>query len=333
MSKDESKRMAGNNGAVKKTPVIKKKKIGKSIVFVKFKASLEVEIRLFWHILASQEYSQRWLLNLTPAPVRLSNFPGDDKNPFKSIDLTPSDFLSHASVVRASVRENALVSFITAFEFYLFETLQRLIYIDPELINDSALSIEAKELSSVDPAQFRQWLATKVADKYLRNKTHSEMIVKIDKFAKAGISNSLQLEISEWNKWSLVRNAIVHTSRFVTSDLMRAWPERFRSVGESLNLTDKEVARVHHLALTISSAIDKRAVESIVKKNDARLLAREIFVQQGKDDPRQIRLILNHVLQTPIPVVEIQKILSDQRRGIFDGGWALSHGDLMKILG
>ncbi len=316
-----------------KSKTSKIKKVGRSLTFVKFKASLEIEIRLFWHILATQEYAQRWLSALVPVPDRLTKYSGDNKNPFKSIDLPISDFLSYTPTIQASVRENSIVNFITAFEYYLFEKLERLIYLDLSLINDSGLVFEAKELATVANADFHQWLSTKVADKYLRNKTHSEMISKIDKFSKAGVAKSLESEIAEWNSWSLVRNAIVHTSRFVTLELMQAWPERFKAVGQPLNLTDKEVARVHHLALTIAAAIDKRAVEVIVKKQDARLLAREIFVQKGIDDPREIRQILNHVLQTPIPVVEIQRILSDQRRGISTGGWALSHGELTKILG
>jgi hypothetical protein len=146
-------------------------------------------------------------------------------NPFKSIDLSVPEFLSHAPYIQACVRENAVVSFITAFEFFLFETLERLVYIDPTLINDSSIPIEAKELSLVTDQDVRRWLATKVADKYLRNKTHAEMIARIDKFAKAGVSK--RPEVDEWNKWSLVRNAVVHTSRFVTSDLAVAWPSRF----------------------------------------------------------------------------------------------------------
>ena len=60
------------------------------------------------------------------------------------------------------------VSFITAFEYYLFEILERLIYIDPSLINDSALAIEAKELALIENNDFHRWLSNKVADKYLR---------------------------------------------------------------------------------------------------------------------------------------------------------------------
>lgn len=65
---------------------------------------------------------------------------------------------------------------------------------------------------------------------------------------------------------------------------------------------------------------------------DARLLVRELFVQQGQQDPRKIRLMLNHILQTPIPVIEIEKVLADQRKGKSGDSWDLSHGDLLKVM-
>ncbi len=303
--------------------------MARSITFTKFKVSLEAEIRTFWHLLSCQEYASRWLNNISPQPAHLSNYPGDNKNPFKSIDLSVPDFLSNSSYVQASVRENAVVSFITAFEFFLFETLERLIYIDPSLINDSSIPIEAKELSLVTDQDIRRWLATKVADKYLRNKTHSEMITRIDKFAKSGVSKLPEVE--EWAKWSLVRNAVVHTSRFVTNELAVAWPTRFRCVGEPLNLTDREVARVHHLALTISSAVDERAVASTIKDHDAKLFVRELFIQHGISNPREIRKELGRVLQARMTVPNVEKIVANQKKGIVTDHWHLSHGDFKKI--
>lgn len=226
-----SKGLVGAPETSVKSKTLKTKKFGKSLTFVKFKISLQNEIRLFWHILASQEFSKRWLLAIPTPPAQLSKYPGDDCNPFKSIDLSVPDFISHTAAVSAAVRENSIVSFITAFEFYLFEMLERLIYIEPSLIDDSSLPIEAKELIAIKGDNLRQWLATRIADKYLRNKSHAEMISKIDKFAKAGITSILKNEIAEWNKWSLVRNAVVHTSRFATLDLAQSWPDRFKTVG------------------------------------------------------------------------------------------------------
>jgi len=68
----------------------------RSIAFIKFKKSLENEIRAFWHILVSMEYSSRWLGALAAAPIRLSEFPGDNHPPFTSIDIPPAELATMA---------------------------------------------------------------------------------------------------------------------------------------------------------------------------------------------------------------------------------------------
>src|ERR1039458_4949123 len=109
------------------------------------------------------------------------------------------------------------------------------------LIDHSSMKIEAKELAAAVPrGDVRRWFATRVADNYIRNKNHAEMISKIAKFSKAGISARLKDKIDEWNKWSFVRNAIVHTSRFVTSDLAQIWPAGLHPLGRGLGMSGQE---------------------------------------------------------------------------------------------
>lgn len=307
--------------------------MARSLAFVKFKKSLETEIRMFWHILVSLEYSSRWWDGVVEKPARLSLYPGDNMQPFNCIDVPVEDFLDGIEMTRSSTRENAIVSFVTAFEFYLLETMERMIYIDPSLIDNSSMPFEAKELASIAPtADVRRWLANKVADKYLRNKTHAEMIAKMDRFAKAGVKGALSSEIEEWGHWSLVRNSIVHTSRFATHELSLSWPSRFPHAGAKLSLTDREVRRVHHLALTIAEAIDSRVVETVIKDRDAEFIAREIFVQLGIDNPKEIRRKLAESALGNLSTAKIEKTLSRQRKGSFHDSWSINHGDLSKIL-
>jgi len=306
-------------------------KIKRSLGFVKFKVSIESEIRVFWHLMACQEYTKRWWGSFEEHPARLTEYPGDKKNPFMSIDLTVNQFLLNIPVSQAYIRENALVSFITAFEYYLFETLERLIFVDPSLIEDSSMPIQAKELAQLAGDDVQRWLANKIADKYLRNKSHKEMISRLDTFSKAGVSASFATEIEEWNRWSLVRNAIVHTSRFVTGDLAYAWPARFSHAGHGLAIQDKEVARVHHLAITLANAIDRRAVESVIKGRDVDVLVKELFVQHGMEKPTDIRREVDRILHSSIPPTRVEQLISQQKKGTFPDRWSVSHADLAKI--
>lgn len=305
--------------------------MSKSIAYLKFRSLIEQEIRTFWHVMSALEYAERWLGD--KAPTKLAAFPGDDKYPFRAIDITPAAYMAEQDAVRSHIRENALVSFITTFECYLSEILERLIYLEPSLVGDSDLQIAAKELAEVVPTgDTRRWLAAKVADKYLRNKTHREMITRLDKFCKAGVSSSLSSEIEEWSRWSLVRNSIVHTSRQPTPELVAQWASRFPSTGSPLAIDNKELARIHHLAMRIAERIDARAVSVVIKKRDALLLAREIFVQQGISDPGKLRAALDTVLKVKLTRQDMEKLLGEQRRNAIQDRWELSPRDFARIV-
>jgi hypothetical protein len=305
--------------------------MSKSIAFLKFKSLLEQEIRTFWHVLASLEYAERWLA--TAAPATLAAHPGDKKYPFNAIDISPADFVAEQVLVASHIRENALVSFVTTFECYLSELIERLIYLEPSLVMDSDLQISAKEMAEVVPnTDMRRWLARRVTDKYLRNKTHGAMIERIDKFCKAGVSKSLESEIQEWSRWSLVRNSIVHTSRQVTPDLSAAWPTRFPTAGGAITLENKELSRIHHLALKIASAIDKRAIATLIHKRDEALIAREIFIQRGTSDATALRSVLGNIMPIKITKIDLEGMLAAQRRGVRPDDWSLSMRDLTLVV-
>jgi len=305
--------------------------MSKSVAFLKFKSLLEQEIRTFWHVQASLEYAKRWLL--AEAPSSLTAYPGDSKYPFKAIDISPTNFITEQTLVSSHIRENALVSFVTAFECYLSELLERLIYLEPSLVMDSDLQISAKEMAEVvTNMDMRRWLARRVTDKYLRNKTHGAMIDRIDKFCKAGVSKSLENEIQEWSRWSLVRNSIVHTSRQVTTELSLGWPARFPTAGGPITLENKELARIHHLALKIAAAIDNRAITTLIHKRDEALIVREIFIQRGTSNATVIRSILANTMPIKITRIEIEGVLAAQRRGTSADNWGLSMRELALVV-
>lgn len=299
----------------------------KSVAFLKFRTLLEQEIRTFWHVLASLEYGERWLASHNPA--RLALFAGDNKYPFKAIDISPTEFMAEQPEVASHIRENALVSFVTSFECYLSELLERLIYLEPGLLLDSDIQMAAKDIAvAVQGQDMRRWLAAKIADKYLRNKTHAAMISRMDTFCKSGVAKQLSPELSEWSQWSLVRNSIVHTSRQVTEELSSAWPTRFPMPGGSLKLDNKELARVPHLAIKLAEAIDARAIASIIQKKDELLIARELFVQRGVDQPNALKAALGGIMKAKLTRFELERMLSEQRRGTNNDRWALSVRDL-----
>lgn len=299
----------------------------KSVAFLKFRTLLEQEIRTFWHVLASLEYGERWLT--THNPARLALFAGDNRYPFKAINIPPSEFIAEQAEVASHIRENALVSFVTSFECYLSELLERLIYLEPGLLSDSDIQMQAKDIAvAVQGQDMRRWFAARVADKYLRNKAHAAMISRMDTFCKSGVAKQLASELNEWSQWSLVRNSIVHTSRQVTAELSSAWSARFSTPGGSIKLENRELARIPHLAIKLAEAIDTRAVASVIQKQDELLIARELFVQRGIDQPSALKASLASIMRTKSTRIEIERMLSEQRRGTNNDRWELSVRDL-----
>lgn len=309
---------------MKKPPVQEK-----SIAYAKFKKLIEQEIRNHWHQLSCQEYAQRYLVSINPQPATIAQAPGDNKNPFQSINIPPQDFIKNTSAVQWKIRLNSLVGFVTIFEQYLFDTVERAIYVDPRTVDDSSMPFEAKELCAIDGGSLRSWLAGKMAEKYLRNKTHTEMMARIDKFCLCSASKST--DAKEWEKWTLVRNSIVHTAGFATKDLVTAWPSKFKNTGDPLVLTDADLSAAHTLAIKLATTIDKMAIKNVVKKEDAKLLAKELFIQNGIGKPSEVRLQLNKILQSTLTDNQIQKIIADQSKGALPNDWNLTHGEIKLI--
>ncbi|GAB3444379.1 hypothetical protein NX773_15785 [Massilia solisilvae] len=306
--------------------------MSKSIAFLKFKVLLEREIRSFWHILASLEYAERWLQS--HGALRLASSPGDNRYPFRAINITPDEFVSEQNAVRSHLLENTLVSFVTTFECFLAELLERVLYLNPSLLADSDVPFQARQLCLVvGTTDMRRWLAAQMTDKYLRNKTHKEMISRLDTLCKAGVSGALSSEIDEWTKWSLVRNSIVHTSRQVTEELSKAWPQRFPTARGGLDLTNEELARVHHLAIKIAQAIDVRAVQTRIGKHDELLLARELFVQNGMAEPSALVAALSHVGRVQVSKKDVERMLAAHKKGNLSDSWQLSVRDLKDLVG
>ncbi len=291
------------------------KHMSKSIAFLKFKSTIELEIRAFWHTLAAIELSERTVRSYTQPLI--TDEPGNAGYPFKAISITPRAFIDEGDSVAGFVRENSLVSFVTTFEAYLLELMERMIYLNPEAISDSEMQMAAKDIvAAATSSDSKQWLARKVAEKYLRNKTHIQMIKKIDKISLAGTSSSRAADIEDWHKWTLVRNSIVHTTRQITHELSEKWPEKFPTPGRPFSLTNHDVSKVFSLAIDLAGTIDKAAVARVIKKADALALAKEIYVHLGVSNPGELRKKISSCgMRTKLTNEDLERMLSRHKRG------------------
>ena len=306
--------------------------MARSIAFLKFKSTLELEIRSFWHLLSALDLSDQEVNKYTSSLI--TEEPGNNRYPFKAISITPQDYVKESSVISGHVRENSLVSFITTFEAYLFELTERIIYLNPESISDSEMNMTAGDIiSAVNSNDSKKWISRKVAEKYLRNKTHAVMIKKIDKLSKAGTSTTRAKDIEEWNKWTLVRNSIVHTTRQVIQELSDNWPQKFPTPGGTFSLINQDVSRVFSLAINLAESIDKMAVMQVIKKSDALALAREIYIHYGTSNAGELRkMISSSGMQLKLTNEDLDKTLSRHKRGEGTDSLKLSSTEIQRLL-
>ncbi|MEI6564543.1 MAG: hypothetical protein WCO42_09600 [bacterium] len=293
-----------------------------SLAFFKFKLALTAEIHTAHYCWTAFEYSSRWWKEqLKTANYGLTtDFPGDSGRPFSSIAVSPTTFIgARREQSEAAVRGNAIINIHTAFETYLSDTTQRAVFLKPMLIKDSGLQIEAGELARViDTGNVRRYLADLVAEKYLYNKSHKEMVQWIDRQFKCGIENGEKTLFTSWKHWSDIRNALIHAGREVSQQLVSIWPERFGTRKPSPKLDNCDVVSCHTTAYRLAAAMDRQIVRVAVGDQDASLLARELFVRHGITDSGELSRIVDHALSARYSKSKVEHSLALQRRTTAD---------------
>ena len=165
-----------------------------------------------------------------------------------------------------------------------------------------------------------------MADKYLRNLTHLKMLLKLQSLIKRDFKTTHKVELEAWNKWTYVRNAIIHSGREVSADLTSIWRDRFPQLGDPLKLTDKDCTVVSSLAIKLGKIVDSGALENHIELSDGTLLVREFFIRDGIDDRRALSQKVQKILHLKIRPTEVDQALGFQRRtnGKIEG-WKFSH--------
>mgnify|MGYP006273109295 CR=1 FL=1 len=288
----------------------------KSLAFAKYHHNLSIELSNYWKICCALNYSNRWVDSLSEEfkSKKTTDFPGDTGKPFSYLSIPFNEWSKENSRTIEYIRENTVLNIITLFEVYLYDILIRMIYLEPELVKDSKIQLQANDLiKSLSSTDNNEWFSQKIVDKYLRNKTHKEMIAKIARMIPCDIKK-IDDSIELWDKWTYVRNSIVHSGRRVSKDLEKVWNERFPNLGSRLNLKDNELMHLSSIGNKIIKTIDKRAVEVLIKDEDAKSMIREIYINKGIVDTKEIKTIVSKTIGYRAKTEEVTKVLAYQRR-------------------
>ena len=289
----------------------------KSISFKIFKLRLSAEIRNYWYCRTSFEYTNRWWNEND----RLNNnslttsYPNDDKQPFTSIMISPSNYLGMKEEVLWSVRCNTITNIVTAFETYLYYQTKRAIYIDPTIIDRSGIEFTAGEIAkSFEHIDQKYWLAEEVVSKYIRNNSHNKMIKKIDTLIRAGISNGEKDLIERWLKKVTLRNALIHNAKLINTELTQVWSDKFSKIGDPIQLDDGDIIRCQYVAYELAKKIDTQFQRIITGIEDAKLLARVIYLLNTNYSLGEVAEMVYKILDYPFTKDHAESAIAYQKR-------------------
>ena len=270
-----------------------------------------------WHALCSQEYAKRWW-NSVPEndkPSKISEYPGDRKSPFGSIDLSPDDFIAAGPRLKAVYLENVVISVATAFEAYMADIIGRCIRLCPNLLTTSEIQFTVGELvqpdAVADPVGF---LSQEIVRKMVRNKSHSKLVNRFGNMIKRDICSANRPDYDNWNKYVLLRNALIHTAGRVTKELSMSFGARFSQIDSPIVLETSDIVSAHKTAYGLANTIDEFAIETVIGDSDADLMAREIFVSEGDCDCSAISQRIYQVLGRKFSKGDVEASIAKQKR-------------------
>lgn len=274
-----------------------------------------------WHALCAQEYAVRWLEAIPDAdlPKDLSQYPGDRRNPFGALKISPAQFSQACSTLHRVQIENAIIAIAGAFEAYMADLIGRCLMIKPELLADSDMPFKASELVTSEALSSPlMWLSAQYVQRSVRSKSHSELIRRFGGMAKRDVAKSNQADYDSWNQFVMLRNALVHASGLVTTDLATAWNARFPYPRKQILVEPGDLIAAHKAAYGLANTIDRFAISTIIGKSDAELLAREIFVATGETNSAAISRRITHLLSQKFSKSEVEAAVARQRREQLD---------------
>jgi len=301
--------------------------VSSSIAYLKFIKRHEAELHSYWFHQVAAIYAARWLKEHEQAiSDRLTSFPGDGVVPFTHLDVTPAVFWQLVPAQQQYLAHTAIVRLVTLFENFLYDSIQRAVFLEPNLLGKSELKIEANALAEALLQEgARAWFGHYVADKLCRGKSPSELIARVDGLLKAGIGTRLKKEVDEWILWTLVRNAVAHLGGDITRELADKWPARFPQPGSKISLSPVDVTRVAFLSRTLASELDNGQVPLSTRTADSELLASELFIRNGVDDPSDLAHRVSAILSVRIGREDAVRLLATFRRAAMpDSGVAIT---------
>ncbi len=268
----------------------------KSIVAKEFQNEVTEILQLTYANIVSLYVAQNYFkCNLSSDQKILDILP--NKFPYSYYNVSKNDFLNKINIFEKSIYQNCMVNLIISIENFCYEALERYYILNIQELNAEESKLSFTEIyAHMQNARLEIVLCKILVERKLRNETTKNMLEKLGRITKNGFVKTLENHIEKIDKYSLVRNCIVHNQSRVSRDLSVKYNSEFGSIDEHINIDHKMCVDLSQTILDIVSEFDALYSKNVIKNYDAIALTKEFFILRGDSDYKIHKRMIDAIL-------------------------------------
>lgn len=157
-----------------------------------------------------------------------------------------------------------------------------------------------------------------LVERKLRNEKTTKMLEKVGSTLKNGTFTTKVDLMDKIEKYSLLRNCIIHNQSRVTKDLFDKYGNLFGEINKPVAVGHKECVELSQSIIKLFTEFDKSYCKNIIKECDAVAFVSELFIKFGYEEIKKIKPLLNMLGISKCKNEIITSTLARVRRNIRD---------------
>ena len=255
--------------------------------------------------------------HLTTGKKILDIFPNEFPYNYYNIDI--DTFKKSRTVYDVGIYRNCIVNLITTLENFCYDALERYFILDIAILAEENASFTFNELSNYMQKSAPEIALCKIlVERKLRNEKTTNMLKKLGTYTKNGFIKKSNSDMIKIDRYSLIRNCIVHNQSRVSNDLISEYGSEFGSIDSPIDINHKMCVDLSRSILNLVSEFDTLFVKNIVKDNDAIALVKECFILKGFDTLKDYSEMIQNILGGKIHRESIEKAIAEVKKDKLD---------------
>jgi hypothetical protein len=217
--------------------------------------------------------------------------------PYCYFNIDYNDYVSRTHLLKNKYYEQCIVNLITAIENCCYEILERYYILNFKTIKDEDASLSFKEIAdySNNGSDLEIGICKILVERKLRNEKTIDMLEKVGRITKNGFVKNKQEFVNTIDRYSLLRNCIIHNQARVTKDLHDNYEEIYGSINGKILVNHKDCVELSQSILRLMNEYDKQYYKTVIQENDYKALAKELFIMKGYESSTSINPVLNKI--------------------------------------